>query len=641
MSSTRCSQPWFNTNTKRICRRKARAYTKAKLTNSDRDWRRFRKLKKQAQTACRQASDSYLQDIITSEHGGGRRLGAIVKAKRCDQTGVAPLKEGDQMFSDPKSKADLLNKQFASVFTIDNTSALPDLGPSSHPTMNHILIDSRGIVKLLKNINPHKASGPDGIPARLLKETAEEIAPAITLLYQASLNQGRVPSAWKKALIVPIFKKGSRSSPANYRPISLTAILSKLCEHVVHSAIINHLEAQEILSDAQHGFRKRRSCDTQLILTINDLAKGIDDKGQTDLILLDFAKAFDKVSHRLLLHKIQNYGVRGSTLKWIEDFLKDRIQQVIVDGKSSNTAKVTSGVPQGSVLGPLLFLVFINDLPKCAKHSTPRLFADDCALYRRVSTDRDAALLQDDLESLQKWERTWMMQFHPSKCQVIRITKKRHPIIFPYQVHGTTLEVVSSAKYLGLHVDSHLNFNQHVDVITKKANSTRAFLQRNFSNSNRKIKEATYKTYVRPITEYAASVWDPHTQRNIRKVEQVQRNSARFVTSTFDRRASVTDLMNRLKWQSLQNRRLQGRLAMLYKIRFGLVDVPWNDHLTTLTTSTRGHGSRFFTPQCSSQVCSSSFFPRTIKDWNALKIDPAAFPSLDAFRAAAVRAACI
>ena len=142
--------------------------------------------------------------------------------------------------------------------------------------MNDIIINNQGIVKLLKNLNPHKATVPDGIPARLLKETAAEIAPAITLLYQASLNQGTVPSAWKRALVVPIFKKGNRSSPANYRPISLTAIPSKLCEHVIHSAIINHFTEQRILSDAQHGFRKRRSCDTQLILTINDLARGIE-----------------------------------------------------------------------------------------------------------------------------------------------------------------------------------------------------------------------------------------------------------------------------------------------------------------------------------------------------------------------------
>ncbi|XP_072051490.1 uncharacterized protein [Amphiura filiformis] len=249
-----------------------------------------------------------------------RPLAANSRIHEC----VKPSHRGNMCFQPRKviissvtqrPKANLLNRQFASVFTKDDTSTLPDLGPSTHPPMNGIQITNQGIVKLLKNLNPYKASGPDGVPARHLKETAEEIAPAISLLYQASLDQGSVPSSWKKALVVPIFKKGSRSSPANYRQISLTAILCKLCEHVVHSAIINHRSEQKILSDAQHGFRKRRSCDTQLILTIDDLVKGIEDKGQTDMILLDFAKAFDKVSHRLLLHKLQHYGICGPTLQ--------------------------------------------------------------------------------------------------------------------------------------------------------------------------------------------------------------------------------------------------------------------------------------------------------------------------------------
>ena len=244
--------------------------------------------------------------------------------------------------------------------------------------MSDIKISNTGIAKLLWNLNPHKASGPDGVPAKLLKEIANEIAPAISILFQATLNQGTIPATWKKAVVVPLFKKGSRSSPANYRPISLTAILCKVCEHVIHSTIINHLSDHKILSDAQHGFRKRRSCDSQLILTINDLAKGIEEKGQTDLILLDFSKAFDKVSHRLLLHKLEHYGVRGTTLLWVKDFPSQRSQQVLVDGQVSTQADVTSGVPRGSVLGPLLFPAYIKDPPDCVKSSTARLFADDC-----------------------------------------------------------------------------------------------------------------------------------------------------------------------------------------------------------------------------------------------------------------------
>ena len=182
------------------------------------------------------------------------------------------------------------------------------------------------------------------------KELAEELTPVFTLFYQASLDQGTIPDDCKTANVVPIFKKWDRNRPENYRPVSLTSIASKTLEHIVCSSIHKHLEADDILTDAQHGFRKRRSCETQLILTVQDLAKTADGKGQTDVVLLDFTKAFDKVPHQRLLHKLEFYGVRSSLHRWISSFLADRSQQVLLDGVTSTSAAVQSGVPQGSVL---------------------------------------------------------------------------------------------------------------------------------------------------------------------------------------------------------------------------------------------------------------------------------------------------
>ena len=256
---------------------------------------------------------------------------------------------------------------------------------------------------------------------------------------------------------------------------------------------------------------------------------GLEEKDQTDLILLDFSKAFDKVPHKRLLLKSEYLGIRGSTLLWIQDFLSNRSQQVMVDGSVSSEAQITLGVPQGSVLGPLLFLIYISDLPSCARSSETRLFADDYVLYRCITSSHEHDLLQEDLDSLQRWEEKWLMEFNPTKYQVVKITNKRNPLPTSYNILGHTLEVVNSAKCLGVEIDSKLSFNSHVDSICKKANSTRAFLSRNFSKCSRNIKEACYTSYVRPIAEYAASSWDPHTQRDIKKVEQVQRSSARFV----------------------------------------------------------------------------------------------------------------
>ena len=224
------------------------------------------------------------------------------------------------------------------------------------------------------------------------------------------------------------------------------------------------------------------------------------------------------------------------------------------------------------------------------------------------------------------------MRFNASKCQVLRITNKRKPIQATYNIHGQELEVVDSAKYLGVHLDTHLTFNTHVDAITRRANGTRAFLSRNLSHCSQKVKEAAYTMFVCPTVEFASSAWDSHTQRNIRKVEQVQRSAARFVVGDYQRTSSVSDMIYTLNWPSLQDRRVQSRLVMLYKIRFNLVDINWNDYLTTHSSATRGHSSRFFIPHTSSSAYARSFFPRTIREWNNLPVDPAAYVSLDVFK---------
>ena len=333
-------------------------------------------------------------------------------------------------------------------------------------------------------------------------------------------------------------------------------------EHIISSSLMTHLENNSILNDAQYGFRKKRSCETQLLNTVNHLAKSLDDKSQVDTILLDFSKAFDKVPHQRLLYKLQFYGVRGSTHKWIADFLYERSQRVVLDGCSSDIASVDSGVPQGSVLGPVLFLAYINDLPEYLTNgSNANLFADDSILYRTISNTDDARKLQQDLENLQTWEKHWHMEFHPKKCQVLNITNKKKPVKYPYTIHGHVLDTVKSAKYLGVHIQSQLNWNTHVTKIANKANATLSFLQRNLRKSPNTTKELAYKSMVRPILEYSSTVWDPHTQENASKLERVQRRAARFVKNEYNQTASVTHLLQQLNWPTLQERRAQAKVV--------------------------------------------------------------------------------
>ncbi len=634
-TTTRFHQPWITRSIKRLSNRKKRSFKKAKKSGKIRDWDKYKSLKKTVQAECRKAYNNYINEIVCGDMAANpKKFFNLVKSKRCDYSGVAPLLHNGISHSDSKMQANILNDTFGSVFTSEDKTKLPILPPSPHPSMPKIQISTNGVHKLLSHLNPHKATGPDNLSAHVLKEGADALAPAMTLLFEASLKQGKMPDEWRSARVTPLFKKGERSKAGNYRPVSLTSITCKVMEHILHSQIMDHMDRCGLLTDFQHGFRKRRSCETQLLLTVHDLASGLNSGEQIDAILLDFSKAFDKVPHERLLQKLEYYGIRGEPLQWIRDFLFMRTQNVVLDGTSSRPVDVISGVPQGTVLGPLLFLVYINDLPNEVL-SIARLFADDCLLYRIIRTVQDSIDLQEDLNRLQIRADKWLMSFHPQKCEVIRITNKRKIIDAQYTIHGQTLQLVDKAKYLGVTFTSKLSWNQHIDTITKKANSTRAFLQRNLRSKAcpRKVKAQAYQTYVRPSVEYASTVWDPPGQDQKAKLEMVQRRAARFVMSDFYRRSSVSAMLQHLQWPTLLERRARSKVCMVYRIVHRLVDIPaLPPYLVPSDSRTRGHDSRFQQQPVCIRAWGASFFPSAVILWNALPAQAVAAPSLDAFQ---------
>jgi hypothetical protein len=331
----------------------------------------------------------------------------------------------------------------------------------------------------------NKAPGPDGIPPWFLKLGAKQLASPLQDLFQSSINTGVVPQDWKEANITSIFKKGNRTCAANYRPVSLTIVVCKALEHIVHSHVMKHLEKQHILTDFQHGFRAKKSTETQLILTIHDISMELNKNNLVDVAVLDFTKAFDKVPHRRLISKLQYYGLSGEISTWVQDFLTGRTQQVVNNGHTSLPATVTSGVPQGTVTGPLLFLLYINDLPNNITSQT-RLFADDCLLYTPIPTNGDTSTLQNDLKLLETWQDTWLMNFNPSKCCTMTIGK-RNPPQHEYKFCNQVLDSVSSQKYLGVHISNTLSWNIHVQESIKKAQRVQNVIRRNLWSCNSEV----------------------------------------------------------------------------------------------------------------------------------------------------------
>ncbi|KAK3109083.1 hypothetical protein FSP39_022693 [Pinctada imbricata] len=448
-----------------------------------------------------------------------------------------------------------------------------------------------------------------------------------------SLNTGQLPSDWVTANVTPLFKKGERSKPSNYRPISLTCILCKTLEHIVTSNLVKHLTRNNILYDLQHGFREKRSCETQLIMLISELANNIQQGRQTDLILLDFSKAFDKVSRQKLIYKLYKYGVQGKNLGWIKGFLSNRSQKVVLDGNNSSNIPVTSGVPQGSVLGPVLFLTYINDLPEQVK-SQVRLFADDTVVYITICKRGDSAQLQEDLHNLETWEKAWDMEFNPSKCQVIRVSTSRNPIQTKYSLHGQVLEATSSARYLGVDISCDLSWRTHIDRVTSTATKSLGFLRRNIRTNHPQLKSLAYKTVVRPQLEYATCVWDPYQATHINRIEMVQRRAARWVCHDYSPYSSVTSMLENLGWRSLELRRSDARLSMLYKIVHDKVAIP-SDQLVRPTRLTRfSHSCTFRQIQTTKNVLKYSFFPLTIVQWNRLPDSVVSLPNIEEFKLA-------
>lgn len=334
-TSTRFNQPWSNRDVRRLNRRKRRAYKKARISKNPTDWVRYKKAQKDAQKTCRNAHNNYIRNMVSEPGSNNKKLYSYVKGMKCDSSGVATLKRDGTNYSEHSDKAEILNNQFSSAFTKEDCSNMPSMGNSLKSEVPPLVIKENGVKKILEGLNPHKASGPDEISSSFLKEIAPSISPTLTLIFQASYHQGIVPSDWKGAYVTPLFKKGDKSKASNYRPVSLTSICSKAMEHIIHSHLMKYLDSHHILSDQQHGFRKRRSCKSQLITRVHDLASGLDKRQQVDAILLDFSKVFDKVAHRRLAVKLHHYGIRNKALAWIQSFLAERYQKGVLDGNTS------------------------------------------------------------------------------------------------------------------------------------------------------------------------------------------------------------------------------------------------------------------------------------------------------------------
>ena len=353
----------------------------------------------------------------------------------------------------------------------------------------------------LNNLNPNKSPGPDLIHPKLLKNSSKSLAKPLKILFDNTLLEGNIPSDWKIAEVRPIFKKGDKTQPGNYRPVSLTSVCCKLMETFIKNALYKHLIDNNILSKEQFGFVSGRNTVTQLLVTINDWMQNLDENIDVDAAYMDFRKAFDTVPHQRLLTKLKNYNINGPILSWITSFLNNRSQFVKINNSVSESLTVTSGVPQGSVLGPTLFIYFINDLPNVVQNSSIKIFADDTKVYNSVNNPENVNHLQNAIDNLYQWTQTWLLKFNKEKCKILHLGKnnEKNKYFIGQNNERITLDETDLEKDLGIFIDPNLNFKKHIKNTVKKASFSSYKILKNFSFKSASVLIPLFKTLIRPV----------------------------------------------------------------------------------------------------------------------------------------------
>ena len=551
---------------------------------------------------------------------------------------TALTKENGELTNDEKEMCNVSNGYFHSAFNrpIDGEE-LPEMDCLCDVDINSIEITPDIVKKKLEKLNKYKSSGPDNIHPHVLKEAASSICIPLSMIYGDSLESGETPEDWRTANVTPIFKKGDRNNPANYRPISLTSQVCKVLESIVREKVIEHLNDNNLLAEEQHGFREGRSCLSNLLTTLEDWTSILDNRDCVDVAYLDFSKAFDLVSHKHLLLKLQKHGINGQIGNWIKAFLENRKQKVVIRGFKSDELDVLSGVPQGSVLGPILFLIYINDLPKCTTCPVC-LFADDSKIYCRVPRENNGKpdlegaheVLQKDLHELQKWANKWKMAFNVNKCKIMHLGygNAKHE----YELDGTYLAETTAEKDLGVLIDNDLKFSKHIRSKVSQANRLIGLIKISFESLDDVMFSNLYNTLIRPLLEYCVQAWSPHLRKDIELLENVQRRATKLVRRLRNMEYEVR--LKELKLTSLEDRRTRGDMILTYRLINGMEGVDYHKFFSLVNNpyNLRGHSKKIARTNLNLDVRKYFFSRRVIEKWNSLTEYEISAPSTAVFK---------
>ena len=524
----------------------------------------------------------------------------LVKNKK--NTNIPPIKEKGDLVTNFNSKAGIFNRYFAEQCRpIQSDVMLPDMHLKTENNIETISVSVEAIVKIISNLNPKKAHGVDGISISMLKMCAQEVAIPLKEIFTKCLNDGCFPNMWKLANVQPVHKKSSRQLKENYRPISLLPICSKILEKIVFDSLYVFLTNNNLISKNQSGFRPGDCTINQLLSITTEIYEAFENYDEVRAVFLDISKAFDKVWHEGMIFKLQQNGVSGYLLRFFVNYLYDRKQRVVINGVESEWEPTFSGVPQGSVLGPLFFLIYINDLTDSIT-SRMKLFADDSSLFVRVKEVNAAhEQLLHDLDEVTKWAHQWKMRFNPDitkqAIEVIFSTKYKKDDHPPLTFNGVPVARQDSTKHLGITLDERLTFRKHIQEAILKANSGIALLKFLSKYVTRFVLDKMYKMYVRPHLDYGDIIYHNQLTVAMNSLESVQYQAGLIVSGCW-RGTSRVKLYNELGWESLADRRAFRRFSLFYKIKANETPSYLSDHIHPVPARRTIRYERSFFPFC-------------------------------------------
>ena len=634
--STKHRLPWMRCAKIKVQRlRRWKSWTKFKNAGCPRSYDAYKLERNKLNVLVREAKRKHEQSLIADLKDNPNLYYGHCRRSLKTKQGVTNVIDGNGNLTETEdATATALNTYYYSVFTNDDPlDPTPEFPDQTEERLTDVTVTSESVEEVLLSLNANKAAGPDGVETRVMKECAEEMAPKLQTIFRKSIDEGEVPQQWREAHIVPIHKGGSKAIMSNFRPVALTSAICKVLEKIICAAILSFLTTNRLITPQQHGFIRGRSCQTNIMLCLEKWTRILDDGGSVDVAYFDYAKAFDKVSHKLLLLKLKAYGIDGKVLKWLEAWLHNRKQRVVVGDAKSPWLEVVSGTTQGTVLGFLLFLIYINDLPRvCREESLIFLLADDTKTYQEIDMDRskheeNRAELQTRVDSIARWAREWKMEINPGKSKVMHLGKNNPNL--SYNVNGVDIKSVTTEKDIGFWISDDLSTSTHVHKARCRAIGEITRIKRNFSFIDKRAFCVLYNQRVRPHLDYGMAVCPPDSAAEAKLLERVQSKATALVQGmrglNSEERRKVLGLM------TLEERRERGDLIEVYKILKGLTRIDPSEFWEVREAR---NGARLVKELATNgkRQRRNFFSYRVVQKWNLLPAELKTAPSLNSFK---------